>query len=65
MKNSLLIVTLMLTTLFIFSGCANSQPKIDIADVNLDNAITEDGEKLYCTRGRVTGTHLKTTTCLT
>lgn len=65
MKKAILIVLLMVTAIFNFSGCASSQQKIDIADVNLDNAATKDGEKLYCTREQVTGTHLKTTTCLT
>lgn len=65
MKKPLLIVTLLVTAIFNFGGCANSQQKINIADVNLDNAVTEDGERLYCTREQVTGTHLKTTTCLT
>ena len=65
MKKSLLIISLMVTAIFVFSGCANSQPKTNITSINLDNAYTEEGEKLYCTRESVTGTHIKTTTCLT
>lgn len=61
MKKSLLTVSAVL----IFSGCASSQPKVDIASINLDNAVNEDGEKLYCTREAITGSHMKTTTCLT
>ncbi len=64
MKKSLLIIS----AVFIINGCASSEPKlekIDVRDINLDNAVTENGEKLYCTRESVTGTHMKTTTCLT
>ena len=61
MKKSLL----MLLTVFVCSACASSEPKIDIRDVNLDNAVTENGEKLYCKRETITGSHMKTTTCLT
>lgn len=49
----------------ILSACATSEPKTDITDLNLKTAQTEDGEKLYCKREAVTGTHIKTTTCLT
>lgn len=59
------MVSLMVSAIFVFSGCANSPPKTKITSVNLDNAITDDGEKLFCTREYVTGTHIKTTTCLT
>ena len=64
MKKSLLIIS----AVFIISGCASSESKIkriDITEINLDNAFTENGEKLYCKRESVTGSHLKTTTCLT
>jgi PhoPQ-activated pathogenicity-related protein len=56
---------LMIAVVFIFSACASSEPKTDIRDVNLDNAVAENGDKLYCRRERVTGTRMKTTTCLT
>ena len=56
---------LMIAVVFIFSACASSEPKTDIRDINLDNAVTENGEKLICRRERVTGTRLRTTTCLT
>jgi len=61
MRNSLL----MILAVFIVSACATSEPKTDVRDLDLDNAVTENGEKLYCKREKVTGTHLRTTTCLT
>ena len=56
---------LMIAVVFIFSACASSEPKTDIRDINLDNAVAESGEKLYCKREKITGSHMKTTTCLT
>jgi len=61
MKSSLL----MILAVFICSACASSEPKIDVNDLDLDNAVTENDEKLYCKRERITGSHRKTTTCLT
>jgi hypothetical protein len=61
MKKSLL----MLLTVIVCSACASGEPRVDIRDVNLDNAVTENGEKLYCKREKITGSHMKTTTCLT
>ena len=61
MKSSLL----MILAVFICSACASSEPKTDVNDLDLDNAVTENGERLYCKRERVTGTHRVTTTCLT
>ena len=56
----------MIFTVFFFSACASTnEPSVDVRDVNLDNAVTENGEKLYCKRESVTGSHMKTTTCLT
>ena len=55
----------MILAVFICSACASSEPKTDVNELDLDNAVTENGEKLYCTRERVTGTHRVTTTCLT
>ena len=55
----------MILTVFIFSACASSEPKTDVRDLDLDNAVTENGEKLYCKRESITGSHMKTTTCLT
>ena len=57
---------LMIVAVFIFSACASNEPKrTDVRDLDLDNAVTENGEKLYCKRESATGSHLKTTTCLT
>ena len=61
MKSSLL----MILAVFICSACASSEPKTVVNDLDLDNAVTENGERLYCKRERVTGTHRVTTTCLT
>ena len=61
MKSSLL----MILAVFICSACASSEPKTDENDLDLDNAVTENGEKLYCRRERVTGSHRVTITCLT
>ena len=61
MKSTLL----MILAVFICSACASSEPKTDVNDLDLDNAVTENGERLYCKRERVTGTHRVTTTCLT
>ena len=56
---------LMIVAVFIFSACASNEPKTNVRDLDLDNAVTEDGEKLYCKREIITGSHMKTTTCLT
>ena len=61
MKSSLL----MILAVFICSACASSEPEINVNDLDLDNAVTENGEKLYCKSERITGSHRKTTTCLT
>ena len=61
MKSTLL----MILAVFICSACASSEPKTGVNDLDLDNAVTENGERLYCKRERVTGTHRVTTTCLT
>jgi hypothetical protein len=61
MKKLLLFIVLG----FILSGCASSVPGVKIADIDFDNAVTPEGEKLYCKKEAVTGTHRKTMTCLT
>ena len=61
MKKSLLFLVLG----FILSGCASSTPRVKIADIDFDNAVTPEGEKLYCKKETITGTHRKTMTCLT
>ena len=61
MKSSLL----MILAVFICSACASSEPRPNVNDLDLDNAVAENGEKLYCKRERITGSHRKTTTCLT
>ena len=66
MKESLLFLCL----IFILSGCASAgnasgPARIKIADIDFDNVVTPEGEKLYCKKETVTGTHRKTMTCLT
>ena len=58
-------IVLLILAVFICSACASSEPKTDVNDLDLDNAVTENGERLYCKRERVKGTHRVTTTCLT
>ena len=54
---------------FILGGCAstdtNSKSRVKIADIDFDNVVTPEGEKLYCKKETITGTHRKTMTCLT
>jgi len=61
MKKSILIISAAL----IISGCASNEPRTDVRDLDLDNVVATNGEKLYCKRESVTGSHMKTTTCLT
>ena len=61
MHKSLIIATAVL----IISGCGSNPPKEHISSLNLDNAVNEDGEKLYCRSEFQTGTHIKKKTCLT
>lgn len=51
----------------ILSGCAGSSDskRLKIADIDFDNVTTPEGEKLYCKKETITGTHRKTMTCLT
>jgi hypothetical protein len=53
--------------LSILSGCAGSSDskRVKIADIDFDNVTTPEGEKLYCKKEMITGTHRKTITCLT
>lgn len=66
MKKSLISIFLII----ILSGCVSSQStgdktRLRIADIDFDNVVTPEGEKLYCKKETVTGTHRKTMTCLT
>ena len=56
--------------LLILGGCASSEStsdktRIRMADIDFDNVVTPEGEKLYCKKEMITGTHRKTMTCLT
>jgi len=63
MKKSLL----MLSVILVLSGCAGStnSKRVKMADIDFDNVVTPEGEKLYCKKEMITGTHRKTMTCLT
>ena len=63
MKRALLVVLL----LSVITGCASSSnhEKVKLVDLDLDNAVTPEGEKLYCKKEKITGSHRKTTTCMT
>lgn len=63
MKKSLFTMFLIL----LLSSCASSsnQTRLKIADIDFDNVVTPEGEKLYCKKETITGTHRKTMTCLT
>ena len=58
-----------MSLVFVVSGCASSseqgQGRVKMADIDFDNVQTPEGEKLYCKKEMVTGTHRKTMTCLT
>ena len=56
--------------ILILGGCASSEStgdktRLKIADIDFDNVVTPEGEKLYCKKETITGTHRKTMTCLT
>ena len=55
----------MLAAALLITSCASSNPKPESAKIDYDNVVTADGEKLICKSERVTGTHLKTITCMT
>lgn len=55
----------MLAAALMISSCASSIPKTDSSKIDYDNAVTADGEKLICKSERVTGSHMKTKTCMT
>jgi len=66
MNKSLLIMFL----IFVLGGCASTEStgnktRLKIADIDFDNVVTPEGEKLYCKKETITGTHRKTMTCLT
>ncbi|MCF6263414.1 MAG: hypothetical protein L3J24_07510 [Xanthomonadales bacterium] len=61
MKNVLLTIFATL----ILSSCASSTPKTKQSSVDFDNAVTQDGEKLICVSEKMTGTRIKTKTCMT
>ena len=56
--------------ILILGGCASSEStggktRLKISDIDWDNVVTPEGEKLYCRKEMITGTHRKTMTCLT
>jgi len=61
MRKSLLVILLF----SVLGGCASSQNRLKVADIDFDNVVTPEGEKLYCKKETITGTHRKTMTCLT
>ena len=61
----MLKVSLILSAALIISSCASSIPKPNASDIDFDNVVTKDGEKLICKSERITGSHIKTKTCMT
>ncbi|MCF6225758.1 MAG: hypothetical protein L3J22_05565 [Xanthomonadales bacterium] len=61
MKNVLLTIFATL----ILSSCASSTPKVKQSTVDFDNAVTAEGEELICVSEKITGTRIKTKTCMT